>query len=84
MSKAFDTVDRKKLIDILRKKGIDEENVTIIKRLLSQTTKTNKAPMPKHLEDADDVDFICEKLENAQETVQIATKVQEKFNLQVN
>ena len=38
MSKAFDTVDRRKLIDILRKRGIEEENVTIIKRLLSQPT----------------------------------------------
>ena len=35
MCKAFDTVDRKKLIDILRRKGNEEENVTIIKSLLS-------------------------------------------------
>ena len=41
MCKAFDTVDRKRLIDILRRRGIEEENVTIIKSiksLLSQTT----------------------------------------------
>ena len=38
MSKAFDTVDRKELIDILRKRGIEEENVTIIKPILNQTT----------------------------------------------
>ena len=146
MSKAFNTVGRKKLIDILRKRGIEEKNVTIIKRLLNQTTlrpkmvqrygngstptegphkemghhpdfllyiwtnfstkltvkfeqkhqkdktprytiitmlKENQAPIPRHLEYAHDVDFI-DSLEKAQETHQIATKVLEKFNLQVN
>ena len=132
MSKAFDTVDRKKLIDILRKRGIEEENVTIIKRLLSQPTlrakngktigepfntkrgvpqgdrlsprlftlyldealreidrefeqKHQKDKIPRYTiiimlketrrrytEYAVDADFICDILENARETVQIA------------
>ena len=53
----------------------------------SKTTiyaKRNKAPIPRHLEYKDDVDFICESLEKAQETVQIATKDLEKFNFKVN
>ena len=36
------------------------------------------------MEYAYDVDFICDSLEKAQETVQIAAKVLEKFNLQFN
>ena len=45
MFKAFDTVDKKKLIDILRKTDTEVENVSKIKRSLSQTTlraKTGK------------------------------------------
>ena len=38
MFKAFDTLDRKKLIDILRRRGTGEKNVTIIKPLLIRTT----------------------------------------------
>ena len=41
LSTAFDTVDRKKLIDILRR-GTEEENFAVIKRLLSQTTMRAK------------------------------------------
>ena len=38
MSQAFDTENRKKLLDSLRNRSIEEENLSIIKRLLSQTT----------------------------------------------
>ena len=38
MSKAFNTLDRKNLMDLLRKRSNEEENVSIIKRLLSQIT----------------------------------------------
>ena len=142
MSKAFDTVDRKKLIDIPMRRGIEKENAIIIKRLLSQTNlrpdwrtvqhqqrvpqgdglsprlftkrldeilreidrelgteapkgqdprihhhdyaKRNNAPIPRHLEYAFEVDFICDSLEKALEIVKTATKVLNKFNLHVN
>ena len=42
MSKPYNTVDKNNLINTLRKRGIEEENVTIIKRLLSQTTQSKK------------------------------------------
>ena len=38
MSKAFDNVDRNKLIYILRSRKIPEENITLIKKLLTSTT----------------------------------------------
>ena len=43
LSKALDTVDRTKLIDILRKRGIEEENVNTLKRQLNQTTLRAKS-----------------------------------------
>ena len=46
--------------------------------------KRNKASIPRRLEYANDLDFICDSLEKAQETVQIATKDLKKFNLPVN
>ena len=38
LSKAFDTVDRYKLLEILQKRGVGTENLSLIKRLLSNTT----------------------------------------------
>ena len=43
MSKAFDNVDRNKLIDILRSRKIPEENITLIKKLLTNTALEVKA-----------------------------------------
>ena len=38
MSKAFDTIDRSRLLNILKARGISEDNVTLIKILLSNTS----------------------------------------------
>ena len=42
MSKAFDTVDRKKLIEILKKRGVPEWDVTLIATLLTNTSLSIK------------------------------------------
>ena len=49
ISKAFDNVDRNKLIDILRSRKIPEENITLIKKLLTNTILELK--VGKKLED---------------------------------
>ena len=38
MSKAFDTIDRSRLLNILKARGISEDNVTLIKILLNNTS----------------------------------------------
>ena len=45
MSKAFDNVDRNDLIDILRTRKIPEGNITLIKKLLANTTLEVKVGM---------------------------------------
>ena len=45
MFKAFDTVDKKKLIDILRKTDTEVKNVSKIKRSLNQTALRAKPDM---------------------------------------
>ena len=149
MSKAFDTIDRSRLLNILKARGISEDNVTLIKILLSNTslqvnqgknvtrefknnrrvpqgdclspilftlyldealkeidreidkpstsderstialhdhdyTKRYRSCLRSHLEDADNVDFLCDSEEEAKEILQIAKNVVMKYNLTKN
>ena len=151
MSKAFDNVLRGKLMDILRKRGVQEGEIGLINLLLSNTTmkvkmgkqigaifKTNKGvpqgdglsprlftvyldealreidnkcisdhdsysakgtatilhghdyqkntspALPGHMEYADDVDFLCDSKEEAEEVVKIAKEILSTYNLCVN